>query len=88
MEDNILKRAAAELKEAGCRVFAWQDDFYNRSWNKGDYTMLYYASRIRRISGTCHMGSMAWESGIAGRTCPVREADPGAVSRRAGRSIS
>lgn len=22
MEDNILKRAAAELKEAGCRVFA------------------------------------------------------------------
>ncbi len=43
MEDNILKRAAAELKEAGCRVFAWQDDFYNRSWNKGDYTMLYYA---------------------------------------------
>lgn len=41
--DNVLKRAAAELKEAGCRVFAWQDDFYNRSWNKGDYTMLYYA---------------------------------------------
>lgn len=43
MEDNILKRAAAELKEAGCRVFAWQDDTYNRSWSKGDYTMLYYA---------------------------------------------
>lgn len=43
MEDNILKRAAAELKEAGCRVFAWQDDTYNRGWSKGDYTMLYYA---------------------------------------------
>lgn len=41
--DNILKRAAAELKEAGCRVFAWQNDFYNRSWSRGDYTMLYYA---------------------------------------------
>lgn len=41
--DNILKRAAAELKEAGCRVFAWQDDTYNRGWSKGDYTMLYYA---------------------------------------------
>lgn len=41
--DNTLKRAAAELKEAGCRVFAWQDDTYNRSWSKGDYTMLYYA---------------------------------------------
>lgn len=41
--DNILKRAAAELKEAGCRVFAWQDDTYNRSWSKGDYIMLYYA---------------------------------------------
>lgn len=36
MEDNILKRAAAELKEAGCRVFAWQDDTYNRGWSKGD----------------------------------------------------
>ena len=43
MEDNILKRAAAELKEAGCRVFAWQDDTYNRGWSKGDYIMLYYA---------------------------------------------
>lgn len=43
MEDNILKRAAAELKGAGCRVFAWQDDTYNRGWSKGDYTMLYYA---------------------------------------------
>lgn len=31
------------MKEAGCRVFAWQNDFYNRSWSKGDYTMLYYA---------------------------------------------
>ena len=41
--DNVLKRAAAELKEAGCRVFAWQDDTYNRSWSKGDYIMLYYA---------------------------------------------
>jgi hypothetical protein len=41
--DNILKRAAAELREAGCRVFAWQDDTYNRSWSKGDYIMLYYA---------------------------------------------
>lgn len=41
--DNTLKRAAAELKEAGCRVFAWHDDTYNRSWSKGDYTMLYYA---------------------------------------------
>lgn len=41
--DNTLKRAAAELKEAGCRVFAWQDDTYNRSWSKGDYIMLYYA---------------------------------------------
>jgi hypothetical protein len=41
--DNVLKRAAAELKEAGCRVFAWQDDIYNRSWSKGDYIMLYYA---------------------------------------------
>ena len=41
--DNILKRAAAELKEAGCRVFAWQDDTYNRGWSKGNYTMLYYA---------------------------------------------
>lgn len=37
MEDNILKRAAAELKEAGCRVFAWHDDTYNRGWSKGDY---------------------------------------------------
>lgn len=43
MEDNILKRAAAELKEAGCRVFAWHDDTYNRGWSKGDYIMLYYA---------------------------------------------
>ena len=43
MEDDILKRAAAELKEAGCRVFAWQDDTYNRGWSKGDYIMLYYA---------------------------------------------
>ena len=43
MEDNILKRAATELKEAGCRVFAWQDDTYNRGWSKGDYIMLYYA---------------------------------------------
>lgn len=41
--DNTLKRAAAELREAGCRVFAWQDDTYNRSWSKGDYIMLYYA---------------------------------------------
>ena len=43
MEDNILKRASAELKEAGCRVFVWQDDTYNRGWSKGDYIMLYYA---------------------------------------------
>lgn len=43
MGDNILRKAADELKKAGCRVFAWQDDTYNRGWSKGDYTMLYYA---------------------------------------------
>lgn len=41
--DKILRTAAEELKKAGCRVFAWQDDTYNRDWNKGDYTMVYYA---------------------------------------------
>lgn len=49
MEDNILKRAAAELKEAGCRVFAWQDDTYNRGWSKylshGEYGMSVAYSR-------------------------------------------
>lgn len=43
MGDNILRKAADELKKTGCRVFAWQDDTYNRGWSKGDYTMLYYA---------------------------------------------
>lgn len=43
MGDNILRKAADELKKAGCRVFAWQDDTCNRGWSKGDYTMLYYA---------------------------------------------
>ena len=43
MGDNILRKAADELKKTGCRVFAWQDDTYNRGWSKGDYIMLYYA---------------------------------------------
>ena len=34
MGDNILRKAADELKKAGCRVFAWQDDTYNRGWSK------------------------------------------------------
>ena len=58
--DNVLKRAAAELKEAGCRVFAWQDDTYNRGWSKGDYIMLYYAfpdSLWKWIGVLCQGGS-------------------------------
>jgi hypothetical protein len=51
MGDNILRKAAEELKKAGCRVFAWQDDTYNRGWSKGDYTMLYYAFLIHPTSG-------------------------------------
>lgn len=42
MGDNILKRAAAELKDRS-RVFACQDDTYNRGWGKGDYIMSCYA---------------------------------------------
>ena len=44
MEDNILKRAAAELKEAGCRGFSHgRMILIIEGWSKGDYIMLYYA---------------------------------------------
>lgn len=80
--DNVLKRAAAELKEAGCRVFAWQNDFYNRSWNKGDYTMLYYAfpdsPNIGELShGECGMGIAYSRAYIprrgSGSGCSIKE---------------
>lgn len=86
MEDNILKRAAAELKEAGCRVFAWQDDFYNRSWNKGDYTMLYYAFPDSPNIGYLSHG----EYGMSVAYEPIYravEVDRDVVSRRKLRSI-
>lgn len=59
--DKTFKKAAEELKAAGFRVFVWQDDYYQRSWNKGDYTMVYYAmpgsSGIGYLShGDCGMG--------------------------------
>ena len=52
MEDNILKRAAAELKEAGCRVFAWKDDTY---LSHGEYGMSVAYSRAYLPS--CGSGS-------------------------------
>lgn len=59
--DKTFIRAAEELKAAGFRVFVWQDDYYQRSWNKGDYTMVYYAmsgsENIGYLShGDCGMG--------------------------------
>lgn len=53
-EEHVLRQAAKELLEAGFRVFVWQDDYYLKSWQKGDYTMVTYAydkdSRIGRIN--------------------------------------
>lgn len=40
--EQILREAAEALKAAGYVVYVWQNDSYNRSWQKGDYTSVVF----------------------------------------------
>lgn len=82
MGDNILRKAAEELKKAGCRVFAWQDDTYNRGWSKGDYTMLYYAFPDSPNIGYLSHGEYGMSVAYSRAIYRAVEVDRGVVSRR------